>query len=141
MGVFKKLLAIYLAATALAVVVNWITTPLTDHSEGYPLWELLNWFLAVSVLIMLAENVRRKLALGRRDSGEGISREYLEANLCFGAAIVLTMWYFWNWFYGLFPENEPGEILLEIHLGFWGFIHPIFVLLGYATAWRLWRQD
>ena len=141
MSVLNRILAIYLIAVAIAAGVNWIATPLYhDGSSNYWTWEILNWFMAVAVIIVLVVNSVRKRLLCRREEGSaGISRDYLEVNLAFAASIVLTLWYFWNWFASLNPGSEPDVVGL-IHLEWWAFINPLGVLIYAYTGAHLWRS-
>ena len=140
MPALKRVLAIYLIAIAFATGINWIATPLYhDGSSNYWVWEILNWFMAVGVIIVLVVNSIRKRRLCRREEGSSaITRDYLEVNLAFAASIVLTLWYFWNWFAALNPGSEPDVVGL-IHLEWWAFINPMGVLLYAYTGAYLWR--
>ena len=146
MDILKRLGAIYLFLMAAVVVFLWITSPtlLIDNSDGqYPAWQAANWFMGLAAIpLMLLVSIFRKALLCRQErdgNGGGITREYLEVNLSLAAAIVLTMWFYWNWLQTILPTDENSPLLLEIHLGFWGFIHPIYVLLSLATGAWLWR--
>ena len=146
MDILKRLGAIYLFLMAAVVVFLWITSPtlLIDNSDGqYPAWQPANWFMGLAAIpLMLLVSIFRKALLCRQErdgNGGGITREYLEVNLSLAAAIVLTMWFYWNWLQTILPTDENSPLLLEIHLGFWGFIHPIYVLLSLATGAWLWR--
>lgn len=147
MAILKRAIAVFLLLMAAAVIFLWITSPtlLVDNSDGnYPMWERLNWIMGLaSIPIMLLVSIVRKARLCRQERAEGggsaITRDYIEVNLCLAAAIVVTMWYYWNWFQIILPTDEDSLLLLEIHLGFWGFIHPVYVFLSLATASFLWR--
>ena len=68
MGLAKRFLGVYLIAVAVAVFVNWIATPLYhDGSSHYTVWEILNWFMAVAVVLALAVNLCRKICGGRSE--------------------------------------------------------------------------
>ena len=55
MDVAKRILGAILAVTGLVVAVHLMVTPLYhDGSPDYPVWEIMNWFMAVGVLVMLA---------------------------------------------------------------------------------------
>ena len=137
MEILKRLVAVFFLLVAAAVAVNWVATPLYhDGTFNYWVWEALNWPMAVAIGLALIVNVQRKLGL---DSAESITRQYLEVNLAFYASIVLAMWFYWNWFFGFFPESEP-EIVGEIHLQWWAFINPLVVLVVGTTGARLWRE-
>ena len=146
MAILKRAIAVFLLLMAAAVIFLWITSPtlLVDNSDGnYPMWERLNWIMGLaSIPIMLLVSIVRKARLCRQERDEGghaITRDYIEVNLCLAAAIVVTMWYYWNWFQIILPTDEDSLLLLEIHLGFWGFIHPVYVFLSLATASFMWR--
>ena len=141
MSTLQRLLAIYLLAVSLAVAINWIATPLYhDGTANYWVWEVLNWFMAAGALLLLGVNSLRKRQLCRREEGStAISRDYLEVNLAFAASIVLTLWYFWNWFASLNPGSEP-EVVGLVHLEWWAFINPMSVLLHAYTGAFLWRN-
>ena len=141
MSALNRILAIYLIAIAVATAINWIATPLYhDGSDNYWIWELLNWFMAAAVIIVLVVNTIRKRRLCQVEEGSrAISRDYIEVNLAFAASILLTLWYFWNWFASLNPGSEP-EVVGLIHLEWWAFINPLGVLLYAYTGAHLWRS-
>ena len=50
MAMLNKAVAVYLLLTALAVAVLLMVTPLIhDGSDSYPIWEILNYFMAAGV--------------------------------------------------------------------------------------------
>ena len=55
MGALKRAVAVYLVGLAVVVAVNFAIAPLyhPPGAETYPVWEVLNWFQAASVLIAL----------------------------------------------------------------------------------------
>ena len=83
MVALKRALAVYLLGIALIVSVNWVATPLYhDGTENYWTWEILNWFMAVAVILVLVVNTIRKHRFCRREEGDKtITRDYLEVNL------------------------------------------------------------
>ena len=146
MGIVSRALSVFLLLMAVVVVFLWISSPtlLIDNSDGtYPMWERANWFMGLAAIpIMLVVSIYRKVTLWRQERAEGgggITREYLEVNLGLGAAIVVTMWYYWNWLHSLLPTDESALLLVGIHLQYWGLIHPVFVFLSLAVASYLWR--
>ena len=140
MAALKRVLAVYLIGIAVVTGVNWIATPVYhDGTSNYWIWETINWFMAVAVVIVLVVNAIRKRLLCRREEGDRtITRDYLEVNLAFAASVVLTLWYFWNWFASLNPGSEP-EVVGLIHLEWWAFINPLGVLVYAYTGAHLWR--
>ena len=150
MDILKRLGALYLFVMAAVVVFLWITSAVFDNSSGeYPMWQLADKFMGFAAIpLMLLVAIVRKTLLCRQERAEGaggITREYLETNLSLAAAIVLTMYFYWNWFYSFWPMNEPwviegSPVLLHIHLSYWGYIHSLFVLLSLSTGAWLWRR-
>ena len=54
MAMVRRLLAVLLIATAVAVFANLILTPVYhDGGADYPVWEVINWFMAASTLVAL----------------------------------------------------------------------------------------
>ncbi len=137
MAIAQRLVSVFLVVVALAVAINWLASPIIDNSSGdYNIWGVLNWFMAAATAIVLAVNVMRKVKL---PSNGSITREYLEVNVSFYASLLLALWYYWNWFNALFPENEPG-VVGTIHLAYWGLIDPLLVLVVGATGFHVWRH-
>ena len=80
--------------------------------------------MASTIIVALDRNIRSKLALRGSDPDAPLTGRRVQANLLFYATIVLTLWFFWNWFYGFFPQNEPDVVGL-VHLEMWTLINPI----------------
>ena len=140
MGVLKRIAAVYLIVVASLAGLHWIATPLYDNSSGeYPFWVVFNWFMAGAIIVALDRNIRGKLALRGTDMDAPLTGRRVQANLLFYASIVLTCWFFWNWFYGFFPHNEPAAVG-QIHLEMWTLINPLFVLTIGVTGFSAWQQ-
>ena len=139
MKVVSQIVSIYLMLIAVAILINWIATPIYyTEDTGYWTWEVLNWFMGVALVLMALVNVRRKLSY-ISDPDEGVTRRYLEVNWAFYASIVLVMWFLANWFGSLFGNRE-GVLVLEIRLGMWQFINPLYVLVLGSTSAAIWRR-
>ena len=138
MGALKRAVAVYLVGLAVVVAVNFAVAPLyhPPGAETYPVWEVLNWFQAVSVLIALAVHTQRKRALDGGEDGP-VTRGYVAVNLSFYGAVVLTIWYFSNWFAALFP-HEPA-MAAQAHMNMWGFINALVVIVTGGAGVHLWR--
>lgn len=124
-----RIVAAYQMLLAVAVGVNFIITPLyhPGGDEPFTVWEVFNWFMAVSVVIVLLGSFARKR---RMDAEEVNTRTSLEVNVVFYAALGLFLWYFWNWF-GVFSDQDSGTL--------WAFIDPLFVLVVGPAGLRMWR--
>ena len=109
-----------------------ILTPVFhDGSPEYPVWRVLNWFMAVGVAAIVAVSARRCLGSGGDDAG---SRDRLT---CYGA-ITLAMLFYWGWFWTLNPESETGAAVTS-HLVYFPAMDALYVILALSTARRLWR--
>ena len=133
----RRALAALLVGTAAAVAVNLAITPLYhDGSSTYPVWEVINWFMAVSAIVVLAVSYLRRRALGGREVGVV---DYLRVTLCYYGAIALAMLFFWGWFWTLNPDSETGDAVTS-HLVYFPLVDALFVVLALAVGRHLWSE-
>ena len=138
MDMAKRIIGYYLLLTALAAALLLIVTPLIhDGSADYPLWKILNWFMAVGVVAVLVTAF-----LGKRDLGdrEADTTEQLCVNLVFYGSIVLAMLFFWEWFWTLNPDSETGEAVTS-HIVYFPIMDALYVVLTLAVGQRLRSGD
>ena len=118
----------YLFLVAVVVGVNFPATVFYDDgSTGYPVWAILNWFMGLSVIIVLAVSSKNKKLLSVTQAD---IKKYLEINLSFYGSLMLTIWYFANWFHDWHGSTD---------LVMWWFITPLFVVITGACGCRMWR--
>ena len=135
MDLAKRALAVFLVVTAIAVVLNLILTPVYhDGSAEYPVWKILNWFMAAGVLVALVVSVLR-----RRAPAEAGTLEYVRTSVTFYGAIVLTMLFFWGWLWTLNPDSETGEAVTS-HMVYFPLVDALFVVLALTTGRYLWND-
>ena len=73
MDILKRVVAVYLALIALAAFTLLIITPLYhDGSAEYPHWQILNYFMAVGVVVVLAPRTVSTPQVGGRSRHVGI---------------------------------------------------------------------
>ncbi len=133
----RRALAALLVGTAAAVAVNLAITPLYhDGSSTYPVWEVINWFMAVSAIVVLAVSYLRRRTLGGREVGVV---DYLRVTLCYYGAIALAMLFFWGWFWTLNPDSETGDAVTS-HLVYFPLVDALFVVLALAVGRHLWSE-
>ena len=133
----KRFLAVYLAATAGAVAFNLLLTPVYhDGSPEYPVWRILNWFMAAGVAVSLVVSILRRLALKKENSDV---LDYLRTSLTFYGAIALAMLFFWEWFWTLNPDSETGDAVTS-HIVYFPIVDALFVVVALATARHLWND-
>ncbi len=135
MDVIKRILAVFLVAIGVVVALNLIFTPLYhDGSPDYPLWRIVNWFMAAGVLIALVVNLSRRHKL----TEDASILDYVRTSVAFYGTIVLTMLFFWEWFWTLNPESETGDAVTS-HLIYFPIMDSLFVVIALATGGHLWK--
>ena len=124
-----RVLATYQIVMAAAVGIHFIITTLyhPGGDEPFTAWQVMNWFMAVSVIIALGLSFVRK----RRLESDPNWRDYLETNLTFYGSLLLALWFFWNWF-GVFSGQDSGT--------FWAFVNPLFVIVVGSLGFRMWGR-
>ena len=133
----KRIKALFLVAMAIAVALNLILTPVYhDGSPDYPVWEIMNWFMAAAVLVALIANIMRKRSLNKETTG---ALDYLRASITYYGAIALTMLFFWGWFWVLNPDSETGEAITS-HIVYFPLIDTLFTIVALATGCHLWSD-
>ena len=133
MSILIRAVAAYLVLVAAAVAVLFIITPLY-HPGGdapFPEWEVLNWFMAVGMVLTLATSYAAK----RRVDGDGSAdlKRYVGANTVFYGTVAVFILFFWNWFSSLSPNNDPDGQL-------WIVIDTLMPIVMGVTGCRMWRS-
>ncbi len=137
MDLVNRVLAVFLVVTGIAAAALLIVTPLIhDGSPDYPIWKILNWFMAAGVVIVLVVALLRKHV---REGDELIVTEYLRLNFVYYGAIVLTMLFFWEWFWTLNPDSETGDAVTS-HIIYFPIVDALFVALSLSVGRRLWWE-
>ena len=136
MDLAKRIIGYYLLATALAAALLLIVTPLIhDGSPDYPLWQILNWFMAVGAVVILIAGFAARRAQGCEKVD---TLERLRVSLVFYGAIVLAMLFFWEWFWTLNPDSETGEAVTS-HLVYFPLVDSLFTVLAFIVGKRMWN--
>ena len=99
MEIVRKIVGAYLVVTGIAVAVHLAVTPLYhDGSPDYPVWEIVNYFIAIGVAIVLVVGILRKRAIREQEVD---TLTYLRTSFVFYGGIVLASLFFWQWFWQL----------------------------------------
>ena len=145
MDMLKKALAAILGLTALAVLAHFVLEPFYEDSiDTVRVWGILNVFMAFGAVVALAATFIDKRRIG---SGENsTTKEYIAVNTAFYAAALLAIWFFWNWVYAtpLFApltSDDIGSDLFNIHLLYWGFIDPLYIIITTVVSIHLWYDE
>ena len=134
----SRILAIYLVTIATVVALNFILQAFYQTAVNVgELWDILDWFMAVAVPATLIIRYVQKVELDRTSNGESVTRQYVEVNVALYAAILLFLWFFWNWFDNLVAGSDPQGTLQMIN---WMFIDPLFILVVGTTGCRIWPR-
>ena len=140
MDMLKKALAAILGLIALAVLAHFVLTPFyQDSVDVGQVWRTLNWFMAFGTIVILVSTFVDKRRIG---SGENsTTKEYIAVNTAFYASALLAIWFFWDWIDNI-AAPQPKEIIdLHIHLHYWGFIDPLYIILSGVVGLHLWHDD
>ena len=137
MGAVQKLLSVFLIGVALVVAVHFVFNSFYREALGtVDVWGILDWPIALAIVIALVVSYQRKRALSRGSDG-AITREYLEANVAMYGTAMLALWFFSNWFnflnYGIEGESTTNQVV-------WVFADVIIVLVSSATGRYLWSN-
>ncbi len=137
MDMLKRVLGVFLVVTGIAVALNLILTPVYhDGSAEYPVWKILNLFMAAGVLVTLVVTFLRRRAPGNEEAG---IFERVQVSMDYYGAIVLTMLFFWGWLWTLNPDSETGGAVTS-HLIYFPITDALYVVLALATGSRLWKD-
>ena len=138
MQLVTKIVAAYLVIVGLAVFLNLIATPLYhDGGPDYPIWKILNWFMAVAVLIILAVGYLRKRILDSAGEEGASTLDHVRGSFVFYGGIVLAMLFFWEWFWTLNPDSETGEAVTS-HMVYFPLVDSLFTVLALIVGRRMW---
>ena len=136
MDMARRALGLLLIATAVAAFSNLILTPVYhDGSPDYPVWQVINWFMAASTLTALVVGFMRRRALA---DSEASVVAYLRVTFAWYGAIVLTMLFFWEWIWSLNPDSETGDAVTS-HIIYFPIVDALFVLIALSSGRWLWN--
>ena len=135
MDIGKRVLAAFLMLSAIAVGLLLMLTPVFhDGSSEYPAWKILNWFMAVGVIISLVVSFsRRRSHLAERGD---ITVDYLRTNLVWYGTIALTVLFFWEWLWTLNPDSETGDAVTS-HLVYFPIVDVLYIVINLSSGRHL----
>lgn len=122
-----RIIGLYLLLTAVAVFLLLIATPLFhDGSPDYPVWKVMNYFMALGAVVMLALTFVYKIRLDPENTD---NYTCAIAHGLFYASVVLTMLFFWEYFWQLNPDSETGEAVTS-HIIYFPLVDAMYAVLG-----------
>ena len=135
-----KGVGVLMILSGIAVMVLLMVTPLFhDGSPDYPAWRALNYVMAVGVIVSLVIAGKWKYLLHRSEPGSASTLDVVRVNAVFLGTIVLTMWFFWEWFWTLNPESETGDAVTS-HLIYFPLVDALYVVITLTIGGRLWCE-
>ena len=138
MAIVKKIVAIYLVVLAALVGVHFIFGPLyQDTLDSVDGWRVLNWFMAVGVLVLWVFHYLRKREHDADSSDGPVTRRYLEVNFALYASLLIGILFFWNWIDVLV---QAPEVQSDTRLIFWGYIDSALAVLLGVSGCQMWRE-
>ena len=137
MDMVKRVVAVYLVGISMVTAAHFILSSFyPDSVDSGQLWDILNPFMGVGTVAVLVVHWIRKRRLDSGGQDGSITREYLEANLAFYTAALLTALFFWNWFDAIMAGGEPQG---QTHRIVWTLINPLFIVLAGVSGCHVWR--
>ena len=137
MDTARRLVAVALVAIAVAVGLNLILTPVYhDGGPTYPVWQVINWFMAAAVPVALVVSGLRKRAVSGTGA-DAVTRGYLAAAAVFYGSIALVILFYWSWLWTFWPENETG-LAAQSHISHFPWVDVLFAWVVGNTGVYLW---
>ena len=134
--IVTRLFGAYLLLTAVAVALLLMITPLIhDGSPEYPNWTIMNYFMALGVILMV---VLTFLYRWRLNPEQTDNYTCAIANGLFYGSVVLMMLFYWQYFWLLDTSSETGDAALS-HIIYFPLMDAIYVVLGLIIGERLLR--
>ena len=99
MDAVRKPAGVYLVLVAIAVAVFFIVNPLLVDSIDVPVvWSVIDILMVIALALGLLFAYLGKQRFDAQQSGDGVSRAYLEANVTFFAVAAVTVLFLHSWF-------------------------------------------
>ena len=133
--VMDRLIGAYLGLVAGVVAVQFVVFPLYAYdsagertSGALGIWHVLDWFMAIGLVLMLVTTSKRK----RSHDGETSSniRPWLASRVMFYGTAMLTLAFMPNWFEAAWGYNDNWTI--------WHLIDSVLPVMFAVEGHRLW---
>ena len=130
-AMIMRLLSVYLMGLAAVVAVYFILSPVIhgDATE-FPVWEVLNYFMAVAVVIAVGASALHKLDMESDIRSTDAVRYFRMSGAFYGAAL-LALWFFWRWLTQL-NAGDGSDVS-------WAIIDPLFAIVTAAVGRHVWQ--
>ena len=102
-----RLAGLYLILSGLVVAVYFIFTPIVDADWEVPVWEIIDWFMALGALLALGIGWLQEREM--ENYGDSGLARFITVNTTFYAAAALFILFFWKWFSAVLFQNEDDS--------------------------------
>ena len=140
MQAINKLAGAYLVGISIAVAVFFIINVfLVNTISVLAVWHVLDVLMLVGLALGMSFNYAHKQRVGGVDSGDAVTRPYLEANVAFYVTAAVTILFLHNWFSLL---AEGTDSLDGNHQAWiiWAAVDTLLPIIVGITGCRLWRE-
>ena len=139
MDALRKPVGAYLVLVALAVAVFFVVNPLLVDSIDVPgVWSVIDILMLIALALGLLFAYLGKQRFDAQQSGDGVSRAYLEANVTFFAVAAVTVLFLHSWFSLLaggadsLDGNHQAWVI-------WAVVDTALPIVLGVLGCRLWR--
>ena len=139
MDALRKPVGAYLVLVAIAVGVFFVINPLLVDSIDVPgVWSVIDILMVIALALGLLFAYLGKQRVDAQQSGDGVSRAYLEANVTFFAVAAITVLFLHNWFSQL---AGGADFLDGNHQAWviWAVVDTALPIVLGVLGCRLWR--
>ena len=138
MAIVYKIIAAYLVVLAVLIGIHFIFAPLyQDTLDSVDGWRVLDWFIAVGVLVLWVFHYLRKREHDAADPDGQATRRYLEVNFALYGSLLIGILFFWNWID--FLVQDP-DVQSNVNLMFWPYIDSALAVLLGVSGCQMWRE-
>ena len=135
METLRRPLAVIVGLTAVAVLFHFVLGPVyEDVVESHDVWNVLNWFMALGVIVALVVTF---LAKREAEAGDCDTNTYIRVNVKFYTAAVLPILFFWNWVNELVGGGGSEG---DVNGNYWALINTLYVILMAWVSLHLWSH-
>ena len=139
MDALRKPAGAYLVFVAIAVAVFFIVNPLLDDSIDVPgVWSVIDILMVIALALGLLFAYLGKQRFDAQQSGDGVSRAYLEANVTFFAVAAVTVLFLHSWF-SLLAGGADSLDGNHQALVIWAVVDTALPIVLGVLGCRLWR--
>ena len=129
----NRLLGAFLILAAAVVGIFFMAYPFVGE-DGHEVWAILNWGMAVAVLLSVYFAYTWLRGLG----DDASTKEFITHKILFLGAALLVLWYFPAWFTELvYYSHGASDLERALSEGFWLLVDPLFVLVVGCVGLRL----